>query len=176
MTPPIRTWVSAAAVMLTFLVSADVAEGAESGTSGAAKLRRWMTLRHDHREVPLFSLYGPFETEPDAATLRKAKAAVDVYDFDEVTLGDDEKTIGLRLRPQERRTFAQLAQKHPGKWVVAVAPAKDQIYSGKSVVAATRLTPSMANGQITFPHPQCAEIARALRWRFRLAEFRSLSW
>lgn len=162
--------------MLALLGAVSVAAGAETGTTGAAKLRRWTNLRHDHREIALFALYGPFDTEPDAATLRKAKAAVEVYDFDEVTLGNDDKTIALRLRPPERRTLAQLAQKHSGKWVVAVAPDKDQIYSGKSVFAVTRLTPSMANGQLTFPHPQCAEIARALRWRFRMAEFRSHSW
>ena len=173
MTRRVPSWLRGTLSALSLLAAVAVAGGAEP--SGAAKLRRWTNLPHDHREVPLFSLYGPFEAAPDAATLRKARAALDVYDFEEVILGDDEKSITLRLSGMDRRVMAQLAQKHAGKWFVAAAPSKGEIYSGKSAVAVSRMTTALADGQITFPHPQSAEIAQALRWRLRIAEFRSRS-
>ncbi|HSH39778.1 MAG TPA: hypothetical protein VK993_13455 [Chthoniobacterales bacterium] len=158
-------------IVLSFLGAVALAEGAESNSSENSRLRRWTNLPHEHREVPLFSIYGPFEAPPGAASLAKARSALDVFDFEEVALGEDNKSISLRLHGMARRTLTQLAHKHTGKYFVAAAPS-DDIYSGKSAVAVTRMTSSFADGQITFPHPQCAEIARALRRRFRIAEFR----
>ena len=103
--------------------------------------------------------------------LAGAKPAVEVFDFEEVILAEDGKGIALRVRDRERNVLRQLAQKHSGKWFVAVAPPRD-IYRGEPLLAGTRITPEMAKGELVFPHPQCAAIAESLRRRFRIADFR----
>ena len=158
------------------IVAASVVTAAATPApgQGSSKLRRWTSIPYDHVEVALFSIYGPFERAPDAATLRNAKSALDVFDFQEVVLAEDDKGLSFRLSDQERRVLARLAQTHPGAWFVAAAPRKD-VYKPESSIAMTRMTPEMAGGQIVFPHPQCAAIAQSLRRRLRLAEFRTLS-
>ena len=76
---------------------------------------------------------------------------------------------------EDNRLFKAVTQKSKGRWFVAVAPPKE-FFIGEESVAVLYLTPSMAEGEITFKHPECASIAQNLRYRFRIAEFRLTRW
>lgn len=81
-----------APLLLAVVVTAVAAEPLpERRVTESAKLRRWTNLSWAIREVPLFVIYGPFEQSPDAAALRNAKSALDVSDFQEVALSEDDK-------------------------------------------------------------------------------------
>ncbi|HWM26497.1 MAG TPA: hypothetical protein VNP98_16900 [Chthoniobacterales bacterium] len=157
-----------------FITASAVAETPGSGKSSGGKLRRWTNLPWNHVDFPLFSLFGPFEHKPDVLAVAKAirsKSAFDVYGFREVILADDDKGITIGLDDQDRRQLKTLAQKDKRRWFVAAAPPKD-FFVGEFAVAVVYMTPSMADGQITFKHPECGSIARSLRRRFRIEEFR----
>jgi len=165
-----------APLLFAVVVTAVAAEPlAERRVPESAKLRRWTNLSRASREVPLFVIYGPFEQSPDPAALRNAKSALDVYDFQEVALSEDDKGITFQLSDRDRRVLAQRAQTQQGRWFVAVAPGNKNVHAAEYAIAATKLTPEMLEGRIVFPHPQCAAVAQSLRRRLRLAEFRKSS-
>jgi hypothetical protein len=163
--------------LAVFITGAGVAEKPTSAkpARGSQTLHRWRNLDWAHWDIPLFSLFGPFDHRPDISTvlkeIRDKKSSLDVYGFHEVILADDDKGITIVLGEQDSRLLKALAQKYDGRWFVAVAPPKD-FFIGASAVAVVYMTPSMMDGHITFKHPECASIAQSLRRRFHIAEFR----
>ena len=153
---------------------ASTAMGAEAG-----RLRRWTNLNWEHRDYPLFAVYGPFDQKPDLSVVSKQiagkKSALDVSGFREVILANDDKGITIWLNEQDTGVLKKLVQKNPGQWLVVVAPPKD-FFVGSSPVAVVSITPAMAGGHVTFKHPECASVAQSLRRRFRIAEFRLTPW
>ena len=160
-----------------FAISVLLIAGFVSAATGAepGRLRRWTSLNWEHWDFPLFALYGPFDQKPDLSAVSKVisgkKSALDVLGFREVVLADDDKGITIWLNEQDSRLLKNLAQKHPGRWLIAVAPPKD-FFVGPSAVALVSITPTVAGGYITFKHPECGSVAQSLRRRFRIAEFR----
>ncbi|SRR6266498_595936 len=161
-------------VFITAAVAGEKPTSARASTK-SPRLHRWTNLDWAHRDIPLFSLLGPFDHQLDfsaiAKEIRDGKSALDVYAFREVILADDEKGITIRLNQQDSRLLKALAQKHDRGWFVAVAPPKD-FFMGEPSVAVGPVTASMADGYIIFKHPECASIAQSLRRRFHVAEFR----
>lgn len=167
---------------ICILVSAGfITAGAPSamGDPEPTRLRRWTNLDWAHKDFALFYLYGPYEHKPNTSAVLKEiqnnKSALDVSDFREVVLANDDKGITLWLNAQDSRALKTLAQKNPRGWFVAVAPPKD-FSAGAPSLALVPITPTMANGYVTFKHPECAAVAQNLRRRFRIAEFRLTSW
>ena len=140
------------------------------------RLRRWTSLNWEHKEFALFYLYGPYDQKPDnPKVIQGRKPALDISDFREVVLGNDDKGISIWLNERDSRFLKTLAQKNPRGWFVAVAPPKE-FSAGAPSFALVPITPTLASGHITFKHPECAAVAQNLRRRFRIAEFRLTSW
>jgi hypothetical protein len=77
--------------------------------SEPTRLHRWTSLNWDHTDFPLFSLYGPIDHKPDAATIEKmlqeTRNVLDIHGFREVVLADDEKGISMTLDDQDGRAL-----------------------------------------------------------------------
>jgi hypothetical protein len=165
----------------SFAFSVLLIAGLVSAATGAEpeRLRRWTNLSWEHWDYPLFSVYGPFDRKPGASAVSKQisgkKSVLDVSGFREVVLAKDYKGITIWLNEQDSRLLKSFAQKNPGQWLVTVAPPKD-FFLGPSSVAVVPITVAVANGHISFQHPECASIAQSLRRRFRIAEFRLTPW
>jgi hypothetical protein len=159
-----------------FTAAASVIEMPTSANTTHAeprRLHRWTSLDWAHREYPLFVLFGPFDHKPGfpavANEIREKKSALDVYDFREVILAEDEKSITIVLNEQDTRILKGLGRKGDRSWFISTAPPKE-IVAGEPPVGVLEVTP--AAGQIIFRNPECASIAQNLRRRFRIAEFR----
>lgn len=166
--------------LTTFSAAASVVEMPTSANTTHAeprRLHRWTSLDWAHRDYPLFVLFGPFDYKPGLRAvenaIREKKSALDVYDFREVILAEDEKSITIGLNEEDARILKGLARKGNRSWFISTAPPKDIVAGGPSI-AVLEVTP--ANGQIIFRHPECASIAQNLRRRFRIAEFRLTPW
>jgi hypothetical protein len=162
--------------LTVFTAAASVVEMPTSVNTTHAeprRLHRWTSLDWAHRDYPLFSLFGPFDHKPGfpavATEIREKKSALDVYDFREVILAEDEKGMTVGLNEENARVLKGVARKGDRRWFIATAPPKDTV-AGEPSVAVVEVIP--ADGQIIFRHPECASIAQNLRRRFRIAEFR----
>src|SRR3954471_23221469 len=153
------------------LVASETAATASEPT----RLHRWTSLNWDHTDFPLFSLYGPIDHKPDAATIEKmlqeTRNVLDIHSFREVVLADDEKGISMTLDEQDGRVLKKLVTKSERGWFVAVAPPKE-FAAGPSSVAVIAVAPSMRGGRVVFSQREAGSIAQNLRYRFRIAEFR----
>jgi hypothetical protein len=153
------------------LVASETAVTASEPT----RLHRWTSLNWDHTDFPLFSLYGPIDHKPDAATIEKilqeTRNVLDIHRFREVVLADDEKGISMTLDDHDGRVLKKLVTKSERGWFVGVAPPKE-FAAGPSSVALIAVAPSMREGRVVFSQREAGSIAQNLRYRFRIAEFR----
>ena len=176
MTLRIVTIIGCATALALSFTGAGAAEPRSAKTfSEPKRLHRWANLSWGHKDFPLFVLYGPFDRRPDTSSLpkvlRETKEALNVYDFREVVLAGDEKSITMTLKDEDAKILNTLRSKSPHGWFVAMAPPK-YFSAGAPSVAVLAVASTMPDGRIGFSQREAGAIAQNLRYRFRIAEFR----
>ena len=81
----------------------------------------------------------------------------------ELGLGRDDKSVQIKLTPDDARELALLTRKYDKGFLLFEAQGR--------VLTALHITKPIQNGMLGFKHPQDAVIAEYLRKRFRIGEF-----
>lgn len=122
-------------------------------------------LKPADSDKALFQVFEGIPRNPEKTSfVISGEPVLVVSTISDLVLAKDYKGILIRLNAKDTRAFAELTKKFQGKVLFIVCT--DKIMEGMRIVA------PIEDGCLEFKHPQSAEVAKYLRKRFRIGEFK----
>ena len=122
------------------------------------------------RTKPLFRIFAPIPMATPSGALRPKFTFDDkhpllvVYSVSDLVLARDKKGVLITLMPKDAKSFAEITRKYDDALLLLEAEGQ--------VLQAMHITAPITNGIIGWKYPQEEQVAKYLRRRFRIAEFK----
>ena len=122
------------------------------------------------RTKPLFRIFAPIpmSPRPDAArpqlTFDDKHPLLVIYSVSDLTLARDNKGVLITLTPNDTKKFAEITRKYSDALLLLEADGQ--------VLQAMHIAAPITDGMIGWKYPQEEQVAKYLRRRFRISEFK----